>query len=1160
MSGGTTLPSGVVTFVLTDIVDSTRLWDCSPDDMDKSIHRCESLIGEAIATSAGLLLKSKGEGDSTMSVFARATDAVHAAIAAQRSLLAEPWPADTPIRVRVAVHTGEAIERDGDYFGPAVNRSARLRSIARGGQVLVSRSTADLVADRLDDGLELIDLGEHVLRGVTRPETVFAVVGPGVSERESPPPERQPESLLDQRGVTRKEREVLAALAERLSNPEIAERLYVSRRTVESHVSSLLRKLDAANRRDLAVRATDLLNENAAGAAAITREALPAQLELLADTTTYVGREAERAHLRDMWARACEGYTLVAVVTGEAGIGKSRLLAELAVDVHADGGRVLLGSCFEEAHRPYEPFAQLLDEQLATQPRSEVRRRAGGSSLLAAILPAIATVMSETAVPTTAASGNDLLDALVGYVNRTAEGRPVLLIVEDLHWSTATTQAAVRHLARRATHAPVLIALTTRDTTPDLTEPVSLLLGDLARLAVTETINLRGLSTAEAATLLGQLNRDGDSGAVHAETDGNPLLIGALAMTDSPNLASSVNGILARRYAHLDATDLALLDVAAVIGSEFGADLLASAAGTALIQCLEALERVEASGLVAALPGQLGRFAFTHALFRRARYDALTSARRLRLHRAVADALEARTDDATVGELARHACIAAPLGRQREAIHYAWRAAESAERALAPAEAADHYQRALDVASSLEPPEPTLRIDLAIKLGETLLRAGSPHHRAVLRSAAAAARKQRDPERLALAAAGMLQYGLMTSGLASDPELVTIGEEALSILGPAPTAARARVQAALATELVHRDPTRASALVNDASAIATGIDDPGLTGQVLCSLRIAGHRPGDIDGMLDTASALIDIGHRTGDRTFTIIGLETRVAAHREAGDLDAATRALNEYEALLGSSDLPHIRVFLALFRSADHALASDLTAAERVAHEILPLARRGGFASSNWYGAATWSIRHHQDRLGRLAPSLRRAARDEPGLDAYLTAMLAVSELQAERPERAAAALERLAPDAFAAVPTNFLWTVTMAMLCETAEQTRNAAAGRALLAALEPHSGRLAANLVLVFEPIDLALAQAALAAGDLAAAETYAAQAVDASRRRNTPIFLGRELVRLAVARRDRGADDLQVIRLVTEALDIADRTGAALIRREAIHHGLAQPTL
>ena len=508
----------------------------------------------------------------------------------------------------------------------------------------------------------------------------------------------------------------------------------MSRRTIESHVSSLLRKLDASNRRDLAGRAHDLLSE-AQDASSPTHAALPAHLDLLADPDGYVGRETERGQLAELWSRASDGQSLIAVVAGDAGIGKSRLVAELAADVHADGGRVLLGSCYEDASRPYDPFVQVLEEQAATLPAAELRRRVGSASRpLSLIAPSDAETPLDSPRPDigTGTTRVEILDALVGYLTRSAEGAPVLLVIEDLHWSTSTTREAVHHMARRITHVPILVVVTTRDTRPDLTEPAALLLADLDRLPAVTTISLRGLSRPEVAVLVGGLDGTGDPDLIHAETNGNPLFIRELATSDSQAIGTSVSAILIRRYAHLDAEDLALLDIASVIGTEFGADLLAASATRSLADCLESLERIEAVGLVAALPGRLGYFAFAHALFRRVRYDSLTSARRLRLHNAVADAL-ARTDDTTkLAELARHACIAAPLRDAREAIEYARRAALAAERALAPAEASDHYGSALAVSEQLDPPEPTLRIDLAIRLGEMLLRSGSPRHREVL--------------------------------------------------------------------------------------------------------------------------------------------------------------------------------------------------------------------------------------------------------------------------------------------------------------------------------------------------------------------------------------------------------------------------------------------
>jgi hypothetical protein len=127
----------VVTFVLTDMVDSTALWDAHPQGMAETLARHDRLVGEVMASRGGVVLKTKGEGDATMSAFVRASDAVAAAIELQEQLGAEDWSEGLEVRVRVAVHTGEAHERDGDYFGPALNRAARLRSLAVGGRAVV---------------------------------------------------------------------------------------------------------------------------------------------------------------------------------------------------------------------------------------------------------------------------------------------------------------------------------------------------------------------------------------------------------------------------------------------------------------------------------------------------------------------------------------------------------------------------------------------------------------------------------------------------------------------------------------------------------------------------------------------------------------------------------------------------------------------------------------------------------------------------------------------------------------------------------------------------------------------------------------------------------------------------------------------------------------
>jgi predicted ATPase/class 3 adenylate cyclase len=187
------LPTGTVTFFMTDVEGSTRLWEAKPDAMEQALARHDAILLEAVGGHGGALLRHKGEGDSAFAVFARATDALGAAVAAQRALGAEPWPEEVELRVRIAVHTGEAELRDRDYYGSAVNRTARLRGIAHGGQTVISQVTADLVRDRLPEGASLVDLGAHRLPDLGRAEAVFGLAHPDL--RSGFPPLRSLEVL-----------------------------------------------------------------------------------------------------------------------------------------------------------------------------------------------------------------------------------------------------------------------------------------------------------------------------------------------------------------------------------------------------------------------------------------------------------------------------------------------------------------------------------------------------------------------------------------------------------------------------------------------------------------------------------------------------------------------------------------------------------------------------------------------------------------------------------------------------------------------------------------------------------------------------------------------------------------------------------------------------
>ncbi|HXY91114.1 MAG TPA: adenylate/guanylate cyclase domain-containing protein [Acidimicrobiia bacterium] len=172
------LPTGTVTFLFTDLEVSTWLWDREPDEMSAAMARHDAILHEAVTAHGGTVVK--GRGDGLHAVFAIADGAVGAAVDAQGAIGAAPWEVSEPLRVRIGIHSGVAELRDGDYFGSAVNRAARLQALAHGGQILCSQSTADLVRDSLPGTVELADLGEHTLRDLSRPERVFQVSTAGL--------------------------------------------------------------------------------------------------------------------------------------------------------------------------------------------------------------------------------------------------------------------------------------------------------------------------------------------------------------------------------------------------------------------------------------------------------------------------------------------------------------------------------------------------------------------------------------------------------------------------------------------------------------------------------------------------------------------------------------------------------------------------------------------------------------------------------------------------------------------------------------------------------------------------------------------------------------------------------------------------------------------
>lgn len=169
------LPGGVLTFCLTDLEDSALQWDRDPSAMSAAVARHQAIVHEAVRDNDGTLLLEQGEGDSTVSVFVSPISAARAAAAIQRQMAGESWPGSLDLRMRIALNTGEAEQRDGTYYGRALNRAGRIRALAAGGQTLLSKSTAELVEDAVIEGTTVRLLGSVELRGLSRAEEIHSL-------------------------------------------------------------------------------------------------------------------------------------------------------------------------------------------------------------------------------------------------------------------------------------------------------------------------------------------------------------------------------------------------------------------------------------------------------------------------------------------------------------------------------------------------------------------------------------------------------------------------------------------------------------------------------------------------------------------------------------------------------------------------------------------------------------------------------------------------------------------------------------------------------------------------------------------------------------------------------------------------------------------------
>lgn len=441
-----------------------------------------------------------------------------------------------------------------------------------------------------------------------------------------------------------------------------------------------------------------------------------------------VGRIVELERLEAAWKRARTGAGGIVLVTGEAGIGKTRLVDELAERVGASGGAVASGRCVEGAGAPaYWPWARALADLARIHAGGDL----GDLVALAGVAPErlvpLLILLDDAAGQPAEPPGRDpaqarfrLNEAVVQVLLALADRRPLLIVLDDLHWADPGSVLLLERLGPRLAGASLLVVGTFRDVEVAASQPLAGALAVIARGPVFDRVALQGLRQADLGPFIAQAT-GADASAelvavVHARTEGNPFFAAELVrLLDSEHhladaaaakrtrVPTGVLDVVRQRLARLPEQTNAVLSVAAVIGDEFELALLEGVTGLDGEVALDALELALVSGLVDDVAGRPGWFRFVHALVRQSIHDGLSQLRRARLHVRIAEAIERQRprDDAADAASAAHLMAGAGAEEPASAVPVLLRAAVVAQRQLAYELAESLLRRGLELTAAM---------------------------------------------------------------------------------------------------------------------------------------------------------------------------------------------------------------------------------------------------------------------------------------------------------------------------------------------------------------------------------------------------------------------------------------------------------------------------
>ena len=789
----------------------------------------------------------------------------------------------------------------------------------------------------------------------------------------------------------------------------------------------------------------------------------------------FVGREVEMAVVADSFAEASVGRRALVLLGGEAGIGKSSLLARAGLAVEQTGALVLEGRCDEaETRAAFRPWIQVLRQCFRQRPRTELLQLLG---VLADEVTRLLPEMGDAArdgdwdLP---ASRLRLFDAVSVLFRRLAEKQPVLILLDDLHRADKPSLLLLEFLAFELRRARLLIVGSHRSAETSRDEVRSTLLAGICRQPGCRVVELGGLDPLQISQLV-SMSLGWELGPEPIDrlrelTGGNPFFLAQLIQAArlggneallGATLPSTIRAAIARQIDGLTDATREFLQMASVVGREFSASVIESA----LVDRPNIVDAIHESlemHLIVPIESERESYKFVHVLVRDSLYSRIEPTLRADLHQKVGRALERILGGEShdyLSELAHHFSMGVASNVGPKALRYSELAGERASRTLAYEEAAEHYRRALTHLERLTPQDGELRAELLLARATNLMRAGERKRaRASFERAAGVARLAGNWDQLARAALGIAPGLLAVEAGAPDSLVVALLREALDRVPDTAGPLQARLLARLAMALFWAGADQERHALNDrAWTLAERLEDPELQAYVLLARWFVEWEPTDCQGRWRIACELESRRQDLKDPELQMLSELFSVTCLIERGEVEEFDRRVSAFGRLAEHLRRPEAIWYALLLRAMRALLAGHFDEGEMISSDFAEAGAKVGDANI-----------FHSRMAHRLVLAWERG--DSEGLvEAAGTATSRYPETlgwraafawalsQAERTEEAQAEFEFLAQNDFQTIARTMDWSVAIALLSEVCVRLGDRASAATLYELLLPLQGR-------------------------------------------------------------------------------------------------------